>query len=863
MKMVVVQTPIDTCARPGCGNEFPQLPGKRFCNDKCRNMITGHRAEAYRVKVDHSRICAECSEPYEAADTCRRLCDACQSQANIAKFRYSFVAVDGEGQAGRCMVPECKCRQFKESAYLDVCSCGHRIIAEASQNVPELVTKVIGARMTARTFDRGHEHIYVLLRCGTAPAVTNPDGLDWEESIEYLYSNYRPRDVYVGFFLGYDFTQILKSLPRNKAWQLFSHEGIKKRKWIDAQGVPHYHSVKVVGMRGVWELHMHADRRLAIRPKICKCPGDSHLPKAQRKGSHDQAPWMYVNDAGGFFQTSFLNVINPSKWETPIVTDEEYELIKTGKEARSSATLDDDMLRYNALENGVLARVMEVLAEGLRKASVELSKTSWYGPGQAAQAWLRHVNAPKSEDIIKAVPAMFINLARRSYFGGWFEIMMHGIIPGISYEYDINSAYPAVISKLPCLLHGKYESRTPKTPHEGLPSLPDGAIRLVQAHVWGSSQYIGTMLHREIDGSILRPRQTSGVFWQHELQAAMDAGLIDRIACVHWRTYRPCDCPPPLKGMAKLYDERLKVGKNSPQGKGYRLVYNSAYGKFAQSIGDPPYANPIYASLITAGCRTQILRAIATHPEKAKAVAMVATDGVYFRTPHPSLPISKKLGDWEGGECTAEKCPKRDSGKHDCGEKHRLTLFKPGVYWDDRARQQIAEGKLPVFKARGVNAASFAEVLGDFDQDFKNWNGTMPDDKKDWPARQFKLTFSMVSCKQALFREWGEAGKVSEVFMTHSSYPGEKRTFAEYTGVKQAAASRRVIAGFDGEVYRSRPHYGYAVPSTSMPFPSKPYDKAQGVASMYENGAMDAEMYGITPDGLVKDLWYEALGPRG
>ena len=55
---------------------------------------------------------------------------------------------------------------------------------------------------------------------------------------------------------------------------------------------------------------------------------------------------------------------------------------------------------------------------------------------------------------------------------------------------------------------------------------------------------------------------------------------------------------------------------------------------------------------------------------------MVATDGVYFTSKHPTLPISKdKLGLWEETEISG------------------LTLMKPGVYWHDRTREQIRKGE--------------------------------------------------------------------------------------------------------------------------------------------------------------------------
>src|SRR5256885_2771992 len=86
------------------------------------------------------------------------------------------------------------------------------------------------------------------------------------------------------------------------------------------------------------------------------------------------------------------------------------------------------------------------------------------GPGQAAQKWLKNKKITTANEIQETVPIWFLEAARASYFGGWFEIMMHGMVPGITYEYDINSAYPYIISSLPCLLHGEYKGGSGKPP---------------------------------------------------------------------------------------------------------------------------------------------------------------------------------------------------------------------------------------------------------------------------------------------------------------------------------------------------------------------------------------------------------------
>src|SRR2546421_12181667 len=108
---------------------------------------------------------------------------------------------------------------------------------------------------------------------------------------------------------------------------------------------------------------------------------------------------------------------------------------------------------------------MGKLDEGFRSIGLRLPKDQWYGPGAAASAWLRQVGAPKRQDLEKeyVMPLLVHVAAKAAYYGGWFEIAMHGKIPGVAYEYDINSAYPSITAALPCLLHGTWKRSKSKT----------------------------------------------------------------------------------------------------------------------------------------------------------------------------------------------------------------------------------------------------------------------------------------------------------------------------------------------------------------------------------------------------------------
>jgi hypothetical protein len=545
---------------------------------------------------------------------------------------------------------------------------------------------------------------------------------------------------------------------------------------------------------------------------------------------------MYICDSGGFFQTTFLVAINPAKWPKgqAIVSDDTFAKIREGKERRSSAILDDDMRYYNWLENATMIDLMNAVDEGIRRIGVALPPSKWFSPAQVAQAWMTN-RVPDRETIEAVVPEAFRKAARASFIAGWFETFMHGPIPGIVYQYDINSAYPYHANRLPCLLHGEWSEGT------GKPDDP-GPYCLIKAEVTvpigQKKRHIGSMLHRTEKGRICRPAFTAGWYWNHELQAAIRAGCVRVIKYHEWQRYRPCACPSPLRELKDLYELRITPieNKNSPLGRGARLVYNCVYGKLCQNVGIPKFMNFVYASLITAGCRTQILDAIATHPMGKAGVVQVATDAVYFLTPHPSLPQSIELGDWEAEE------------------HHNLTVFKPGVYWDDKARASIAAGQSPQFKARGVSARDMAAHLDDLDSQYAAWNGKPPKvrngmvpNKRGWPHVEFMPSFQMISAKQAMvWNKWELAGTLKNEPVTQSGNPADKRDGVYYDA--------------EWGVYRTEPIRLWPVEGRfgwSQPYDER-FDQSQETNPMADD---NRDKWGITPDGMVDMLMIDAMMP--
>lgn len=739
------------------------------------------------------------------------------------------------------------------------------------------------------------QHDYVMLSVGSSTLWNAGRQLALGEILSFLWECFlnTPDACFVGFFLGYDFVQWEKLLPERQAYLLLSNAGIKERTSQRRSRLSPFPDPVVVdpGDGRLWEIDIMAGRRFKLRPhrhrkssfsdgcrnRTCDdgslvgefyvadivgelVPGelewavDESLPALEFTGwpsiAKDSCPegWLYVCDTGSFWQTSFVSVVDPGNWgDAPVLSGVEFATIVEGKAGRSRVVpygevgYFEEMVKYNILENDVLARVSSRLNEGFMNDAIpiRIKRNEFYGPGRAAQTWMdmlhgrvadpeasvfnrasglrSQVGSPDrhnetgilNADVYSSMPAWFADAARASYYGGWFEQFVHGHCDTV-WEYDINSAYPFIIASLPCLhTTGKHTGRYLQGTGPDYPS-GNGWYVLLHAEFSGSDPHIGCLPFRTRQGNILRPRHLRGWYWAHEVAASQRAGLIDEVSVSDWVAFRQCDCSPPFNpadiGIERMYELRLQVGKNSPAGKAFKLVYNSAYGKTAQSVGQPKYANPVYASLITAGCRTLILDAIATHPERSSAVTMVATDGVYFTSRHPGLRLSSsRLGDWDEGRKTG------------------MTQFMPGVYWDDVTRDLISEGGVPKLKSRGVNARDLAKQIDILDEQFALAHFALSrGDDYFWPTITFTQSFLLISAKLALQRgKWNNAG--------HVLHNAQRNISADPRSKRQNRPYRDPSTG----IVRTRPYEAWDILDTS------PYNKHFGM----ERDTDDDELY--------------------
>lgn len=403
----------------------------------------------------------------------------------------------------------------------------------------------------------------------------------------------------------------------------------------------------------------------AIMPVEVTAPsGDKfeidYLPHKEFKVRRsNQTTWTVISDVGQFFQSAFLTTLQ--KWG--IGTEEEQEFIRRGKSMRADfAEVTDEVRAYNALECVLLEQLMTNFRAVCKEVGYVPKK--WQGPGYLASAMLAAHGVPKREDIPILRNNSFRALAQAGYYGGWFETTASGPVPGPVYQFDINGAYVALLRDLPCLIHGSWRRDRNR---------PAGGIWLGQVHFdHDAPRYLYNLPVRLANGNIQHPKEGNGVYWGCEIEAAERAGTAIRVDYC-W-VYEPdCECRW-FDFVDALYAKRLALGK-SAQGYVLKLGGNSIYGKIAQSIGYAPWANPVWAGLITAGCRAMLIDAYSQAPDQC---FMLATDGLFMGC-DLDLPCSNKLGEWE-------------RTVHPDG----MFIVQPGVYFigDDAKTRGVERGRI-------------------------------------------------------------------------------------------------------------------------------------------------------------------------
>jgi len=582
-----------------------------------------------------------------------------------------FVGVDGEGgTTGPCMDELCHafraCRAYTE-------------VTPATETVP--------ATCSCEHPVSEHRHEYWLLRAGENVLETGQP-LTTAKCLAFL-ADLDPGPLYVGYFFGYDVWQIVADLPPAKLarlndrksrtpksggrepwpvdvtfgpcglcecaeWWFDRTEYVVKRslpKNIDGDAAAIWDALSAtkslpldpLSDEQVWD-HLNDAHRKPLSDgaskgtgrlvAVCECghASSSHrdnflidyLPGNFFKVRRADAgyKWIEVSETGSFFQQSFLKTLND--WE--IGTVSEREQIRAGKERRQGFGKPDDEERfYNALEVRLMSELMELLRQTLKECGLPMPR-KWQGPGKIAEALLKQHGIPKKEELPFWNDETFKRDMNATYYGGWFELTAVGDVATYElYGFDIGSAYPYALTKVPCLEHGTWTKSD--RPTSDL-YIAFGVFEAIEdALVYGFS-------FRSKTGAISHPKNGSGWYWSFEIEASIHQRFtIQRC----WSYHQQCGCQP-FYWIPALYEQRRRIGKGL-KGKVIKLALNSLYGKLCQRVGRAAYNNLVWASFITAHCRTQLQTFIHSLPgcreggrECADDVWKLATDGIIAST---------------------------------------------------------------------------------------------------------------------------------------------------------------------------------------------------------------------------------------
>ena len=226
----------------------------------------------------------------------------------------------------------------------------------------------------------------------------------------------------------------------------------------------------------------------------------------------------------------------------------------------------------------------------------EFYPNRWISSGYLAEKVLinNDIDIPK----FNVTPYKIQELAFRCYFGGRFEILKRGFI-GKAYIYDINSAYPYALTKIPDITQGKWIKR--KSIH------PDAKLGFfkIECNI-PDCKHVPPFPFRT-NGLIIFP---SGKFVTYctlsELQACKEK--LYRIL-EGYQFITDSSIYPYKKFINNLYKKRLKLKQEySPLQLSIKLILNSIYGKTGQKVNRRigNLFNPILFAVITGHARAQL-----------------------------------------------------------------------------------------------------------------------------------------------------------------------------------------------------------------------------------------------------------------
>ncbi len=296
-----------------------------------------------------------------------------------------------------------------------------------------------------------------------------------------------------------------------------------------------------------------------------------------------------------------------------------------------------EIIRYCLKDSRLTADLGNVLIKEVQACNLLLPKFFTSHASLAKQYFRYNARIPA----LKYIPTNILDIAYQCYFGGRFEVFKRGYFKNM-YAYDINSAYPDTIAKLPSLKYGFWNKVDEINKNECI-----GFYKVLLDIPQGFVSFLPFRLKRKL---IVYP---SGIFglWITWYEADLLRDFIKHISHGYEYNSSEKEYYPFAKGMKHLYKEKTKYkGVNDVFYWLVKLPMNSIYGCFVEKhrkrdgeIYSGILFNSVYGAIITARCRWKLFKEV---PKSLwKYYIGFHTDSIISERKLP-LTINEKIGNW-------------------------------------------------------------------------------------------------------------------------------------------------------------------------------------------------------------------------
>lgn len=372
-------------------------------------------------------------------------------------------------------------------------------------------------------------------------------------------------------------------------------------------------------------------------------------------------------DIANFFQTSLIRNIEILQID---LTDEEKRFVEYMKRKRENFRLKDKqkIIRYSLLENQIGLKIVKKIYSLIPDS---LKTYSLYGSSSLANKFLK--NKVKSSFLFST------DLFKNAYFGGRMEVLKIGTFKNV-FKYDINSAYPDIIKDLREPISFEIKK------YFGEKIKDENIYQISFNHI--KPNQIGCFPVRLKCGYLVFPKSGEGYYFGCEVKEGIKRGVRIKIKNV-------CDIKLGNKIFSKneieeMYKLRLRYKKQGDlKNLIYKILLNSIYGKFAQTVGKAQFQNIYFAGYITAQTRAKLLQATFKNDEH---IIFFATDGILSKK-KLKLKIGSEIGQFE--EIKIKNAVIIQAGIYKLTDENNKTyLGERGFRFNfDEAIKQIRKGK--------------------------------------------------------------------------------------------------------------------------------------------------------------------------